>query len=339
MADLRRDDRGQIILVAAFALAVIFVVMALIVNSAIFTENLASRGETTGSNGALSMRAMVEANVGDSVAAANRNDNATAAALATAVQAGVRNISEQTGRQSARSGRVVDVAYQSSTPGVRVYQSNNSTFTDDAGDESYQVAGLVSRADGANGTRAFEIEANSITATDNGSAFEIRAQSTPATGVQESWRARIWESGGDTVHVRTLRDVGSTTAVEDCTVTHDGPGASVDIDVTGGTIDGEECDALGTAPTGRNFHFGAGTGVTPGTTESYNISFANADAISGNFSMVLYRRSPLSPEVSPLRTAPASSPALYDVTVRYTYLTTDMRYETDVRVAPGEADV
>ena len=71
MANLRDDDRGQIILVAAFAIAVIFVSLALIVNSAIFTENLASRGETAGSDGALSMRAMVETNVGDSMEAIN----------------------------------------------------------------------------------------------------------------------------------------------------------------------------------------------------------------------------------------------------------------------------
>jgi len=126
VAHLSGEDRGQILLVAAFALAVIFVAMALIVNSAIFTENLASRGETSGSDGALSMRADVATSVGAGVEAANRNDNGSVGELTDAVSASVRNISRQTGRQSARSGRVVDVSYQSATEGARIYQSDGT---------------------------------------------------------------------------------------------------------------------------------------------------------------------------------------------------------------------
>jgi hypothetical protein len=339
VAHLNRADRGQILLVAAFALAVIFVAMALIVNSAIFTENLASRGETTGSNAALTMRATAETTVGDALEAANRYDNADDGTLTAAVQGSIGNISRQTGRQAARSGRVVDLAFQSSHPGVRIYQDTGGDFTNDAGATDYLVAGGVYRVDGGNGTRAFDIEADTISATDNASAFEIRAQRTFAGGNQRSWRARIWRDGSDTVHVRTLRNDGATTTVENCEVTRDGPGTAFRIDVTEGTIDGEECDALGTGPSGGNFHFGAGTGVTPGALETYDISFANADEIEGNFSLVVYRRPGTVLDLSEIGTEPDWSTALYDVTVRYRYLTTDMRYETDVRVAPGEPDV
>ncbi|MDS0282983.1 DUF7261 family protein [Haloarcula onubensis] len=331
------DDRGQIILVAAFALAVIFVAMALIVNSAIFTENLASRGETAGSEGALSMRADVAAGVGAGVEAANRNNHSSDSALTDAVRTSVGDISLQTGRQSARSGRVVDVAYQSSRSGERIYQSDGTAFSNETGTAAYVVAAGVSRVDGANGTRAFEIEADTISATDNSTAFEIRAQESGLTsGNENSWRARVWNvTGSDTVHVRTLKNDGGSTVVEDCEVTKDSPGPAVTIDVTGGTIDGEGCDALATAPDGESFHFSAGTGV--GTTGSYDLSFANADKISGDFSLVVHDDGLLSlPSLGP---SLESSPALYDVTVRYTHYTADLRYETDVRVAPGEPDV
>ncbi|WP_324662757.1 DUF7261 family protein [Haloarcula sediminis] len=331
MADLRGNERGQIILVAAFALAIIFVAMALVVNSAIFTENLASRGETTGSNDALSMRAMVEANVGDAVASANRNNNASTATLTTAVNASVRNISRQTGRQAARSGRVVDVAYDSSTAGERVYQSDGTTFANNSSAE-YPVAEDVARVTDGNGTRAFEIDATDIAAANNDSAFTVRVQEHGLdSGNENSWRARIWRVDSDTVHVRTLKNASGTTAIEDCEVTHDPSLSSVHVDVTAGTIEGEPCDALTTGPTGENFHFGAGA------TDNYDVSFANADEITGNFSMVVHPGSSLS--LPSLDSSLESSPALYDVTVRYTYVTTDMRYETDVRVAPGEPDV
>ncbi|MBX0303654.1 DUF7261 family protein [Haloarcula salinisoli] len=339
MANLSRDDRGQILLIAAFALAVIFVAMALIVNSAIFTENLATRGETAGSEGALSMRADVTENVGEGIEAANRNNNSSQSDLTGAVEASVRQLSQQTGRQSARSGRVVNVAYQSGSQkeGARIYRANDSSFTNAAGDERYQLVGNVSRVDDANGTRAFVIEASTITA-DASDPFEIRVQDSAASGDENSWRARIWDAGGDTVHVRTLKNDSGTTVVEDCEVTRDSPGTGITIDVTGGTIDGEECDALRTAPSGENFHFGAGTGVTPGTDDSYDISFDKADGITGTFSLVVYDGGDLEllPDASD---GPKSSTALYDVTVEYTYLTTDLRYETDVRVAPGEPDV
>jgi len=339
VADLNGDERGQILLVAAFALAVIFVSMALIVNSAIFTENLASRGETAGSDRALSMRATVETNVGEGIAAANRNNNSSPTELVDATRADIRTLSRQTGRQAARSGRVVDVTYQSNRPGVRIAQTDGSALTTGGGVTDYRVVGGVSRVDGANGTRAFEIAASDITATDNASAFEVSVQRTGATGNENSWRARIYRTGAETVHIRTLRNNSTSTLVEDCEVTRDSGLSTFRIDLTGGTVDGEPCDALGTAPSGANVHFGAGTDVTPGGTDTYDIEFANADQVTGNFSMVVYRRPSTTLDLSSIGTSPTSTTALYDVTVRYTHLTTDLRYETDLRVAPGEPDV
>lgn len=329
MANLSGDERGQIILVAAFALAIIFVAMALIVNSAIFTENLASRGETTGSNDALSMRAMVETNVGDAVASANRNDNSSTNTLTDAVNASIRNISQQTGRQAARSGRVVDVTATSFEGGTRIYQSNGTTLANES-NSAYLVAGGVTRSAGGNGTRAFEIDASSISASDNSSAFTVRVQDSSSTANLNSWRARIWANSTEgTVHVRTLKNDSGTTVVEDCEVANSS--SNVRIHVTAGTIDGEQCDALTTGPSGENFHFGTGA------TDTYDISFANADAITGNFSMVVHNETSLA--LPSLDSDIDADRALYDVRVRYTYVTTDMRYETDVRVAPGEPDV
>jgi len=98
VAHLNDDDRGQIILIAALALAVTFIGLALVVNSAIYTQNLASRGEVAGSNDALEMRAMVETNVGQGVTAANRYNHSSQTALETGLRESMGTVSTQTER-------------------------------------------------------------------------------------------------------------------------------------------------------------------------------------------------------------------------------------------------
>ena len=68
-------DRGQMIIVAAFVLAVSIVALALILNSAIFTQNLASRSGSSGTTEALAERSSVEQGVGDLMYHLNYEDN------------------------------------------------------------------------------------------------------------------------------------------------------------------------------------------------------------------------------------------------------------------------
>ena len=75
MADLSRPatdgrrDRAQLMLVTALALAVVLVVLVLLVNTAIYTENLATRGVDVGADDALEHRAAVVDGVGGVVVA------------------------------------------------------------------------------------------------------------------------------------------------------------------------------------------------------------------------------------------------------------------------------
>lgn len=332
MADIAGRDRGQIILIAAFALAVTFVALALLVNSAIFTENLASRGETAGSDGALSMRAMVEENVGHTVEAANRHNHSDD--LQETVERGVRNVSTQAALHHSTSGALVDVTYDDEREGVRIVQEAPDSFTVDGDDTDYQVVGDVERVSGANGTRAFRINASDVNADTNASAFEVKANESGAgaTGNENSWRMRVWLDPSDELHVRTLRNESGSTDVETCSVTV--AEAPYHVDVTGGTVAGRPCDALGTGPDGENFHFGSGAG------DEYDLYFRNADQIEGTYSMVVHGEEGLLDlgNIDDLTGGgePYHTDALYDVTVRYTYETSETRYGTDIRVAPGE---
>ncbi|WP_254271725.1 DUF7261 family protein [Haloarcula marina] len=334
MANLSGDDRGQIILIAAFALAVTFVALALVVNSAIFTENLASRGETAGSDDALAVRAMAEANVGEAIEATNYYNDSSESELEDGLRAGIRNVSTQAERQQVTSGALTTVTYDSHRDGARIVQNDSSQFldvTDSTGD--FTLVSGVERVNGGNGTRAFRMNITD-SATTNGSALEVTVQREFATGNEDSWRMNVWNTSGDrTIHVRTIRNDGGTVAVEECTV--ESTGTSVHVDVTSGTVEGEPCSALRRTATGSNFWFGAGTGASP--TTSYSISFENGSSTVGNYSMVVLESGLSFGGLGGLFSdQPRHVAAIYDARVRYTYTTDAMEYATDVRVAPGE---
>jgi len=323
VADLSGRDRGQIILVAAFALAVIFVTLSLVVNSAIFTENLASRSDTTGSGDALSERAAMEKSIGDSIEAANLNNDSSKSSLDDAVTDSIVEYNRENGRQQASSGQVANVSFTSSTEGTRIEDDGGGSFEGDIGlpdTVDYDLVTQVERVPDGNGTRAFVIEATALPGSSN--RFNITASGSSG----DRWTTEIWEgsdgAGNPYVNVSTERtDSGAT---EECGVEFDG--ATQVIDVTDGTINGRPCDALGTTPSGENLHFAAGT------EDPYDIVFENADDIEGEYSLVVHGSS------LTINTAGDDTTALYQVTVEYSYSTTNLEYVTDVRVAPGEPD-
>lgn len=124
-----RDGRGQMILVGALLLAVTLVALALVTNSVIYTENLASRDEVNTDDAVVfrqaaadgSQRAIVESNFG-------RNDSSYAQRNATFRQA-VRTWGEGTTGFLSTSGVSGQVVPGSLTRGTRVSQDDVGEFT------------------------------------------------------------------------------------------------------------------------------------------------------------------------------------------------------------------
>ncbi|MGB9952893.1 DUF7261 family protein [Haloarcula marismortui] len=325
MAHLNDDDRGQIILIAALALAVTFIGLALVVNSAIYTQNLASRGEVAGSNDALEMRAIVEANVERGIIAANRYNYSTQTTLEASVRESVRTVSTQTERQRVTSGALVNATLTGSpTYGTRIAQNDTSLFESGEATPSadWMVRERVTRpGDGTNATRGFVINATDIP-TDSADAFAVTAN---GTGGNPKWTMQVWGGvgPGGTVNV----EVDTPSGTQTCTVPIEEPYAH--IDVTDGTVQSKPCLALQGGSFDGRFAHGVG--------DEYNITYESGDQIRGNYSLVVRDSTP----ASTLDTAPASpfsTTAIYNTTVRYRYDTSNLRYEAKIRVAPGEPD-
>ena len=324
MANLKGDERGQIILIAALALAVMFIGLALVVNSAIYTQNLASRGEVAGSNDALEMRAMVEANVGQGVIAANRYNHSTQTTLETGVRESIRSVSTQTERQRVTSGTLVNVTLVGApTYGTRIAQNDTSQFKSGEATPSanWMVRERVTRpGDGTNATRRFVINATQLPSS--GSEFVVIANGTSGN---PKWTMRVWGDVGPSGTVNVEVDTPSGT--QTCAVPVEEPYAH--IDVTDGTVQGDPCLALQGGSFDGRFAHGVG--------DEYNITYESGDQIRGNYSMVVRDSTP----ANTLNTAPASpfsTTAIYNATVQYRYDTSNLRYEAKIRVAPGEPD-
>ncbi|WP_436900410.1 hypothetical protein [Halovenus halobia] len=305
--DDRRSDRAQLILVTAFALAAIFLGLAIIVNSAIFTENLATRSENVDSTEALEYRHSTTQAVGNVIGYANKfNSTGTdPTPVWRSVSRSIGELNDYTGIQQARSGTAVALELNSTTNGSRIFQTDGTSFESNRSNASWTLADNVDQ------TRAFEINASNI---DN--PFSVIVNDSSNT-----WEAEI-DSGSITV----TRPSGAS---ETCSETIE------TVDLTDGTVNGEPCPALIDTENGEPLHFGAGVGP------DYTVRFENADEIFGNYSLVVDNTSLSSSndnyaDVGGPGDGPRVTPAMYSAIVEMHYQTPEIEYHTLVRVAPGE---
>mgnify|MGYP006287298579 CR=1 FL=1 len=319
MADLSelvgREDgatsRGQLILVSAFALAVIFLALAVVVNSAIFTENLATRSENVESTEALDYRHSIEQSVGDLIGYVNEYNATSDTALRQNLSAETENLTVYTGIQQVERGAAVSLGLLDTTNGTRIFQSSSSEFRNNESDADWTVAESVSN------TRAFKIQVTTIN-----NDFTVVANDT--SNPSSEWRMVL-----DDDEVTVTRD-GNTS---DCEV--DGDIESVD--VTGATVNGEVCPALIDTKDGDSLQFAAGI------SGDYAVEFEDSDEIEGNYSLVVDNASTAAIRDDDYATiggpgdGPYATPAVYSARVAMDYETPRLEYQTEIVAAPGES--
>jgi hypothetical protein len=343
MADLRptpkRGDgeRGQLLLIAAFIIAVSFVVLALVVNSAIFTENLATRDDVAGSGEALEYRHEVSQTVGEVLTAINQNNSIDTADQEDVLENNVGQISLQGGIQQSTRGGFVKVpnGSMSTEPGKKVAQDTPREFSNTTADSSADPSGNSWEVvENVESTRNLKINvtnlgALSLTTTD---PFEMELDNGTDT-----WRMNI---SGSSTPAGTLVTVGieseNVGSWESCSrVTDDG---YITIDVTRGLVGGEPCHALTQLSDGTDMWFGL--------ENTYSIEFINFKNIEGTYSFIIDDGSSAADrdnfgndgtsDVSNTDHDPYIREAIYSASVPYSYYTPDTGYETQIEVAPGE---
>ncbi|MFB6070292.1 MAG: hypothetical protein ABEJ76_04650 [Halanaeroarchaeum sp.] len=296
-------SRGQVIVVAALGIAVTLVALALITNTVIYTQNLATR-ETADAVDPVAYQQSSREAVGGLLALANRYNATDHESIATRFRNDVENYSATTAIEAARNGRLAVVSVTSVTNGTRIFQNASRNFTDDDGNVTWTLANDVDRV------RRFELNVTQDELTES-SPFEV-----VVTNGSAEWTATIEQNGTDGAELVLEND----TTTETCTVNAE----HAVVDLTEGTLAGRACDG----PT-----FAAG--VSP----PYDVEFHNASNGHGRYVLFVEDTS-ISDENyhgAPYTENPNEAPAVYSATVHLTMRRPDLIYETNLTVAPEDS--
>jgi len=320
----RDGDRGQLLLVTAFGVAVMLVALALILNSSIYTENVATRGsDISGGKDAARYRAVTEETTRSTLQFANYNNNSSDQELHNTISWTIKNYSEVTGDQQARDGIVTNTTLSDTSNGTRVYNTSDGTgnFSNVDGDRNWTVVQNTR-------IRNFTIEADTLEDRDplvlgtitGEPVFRINVSAGP-----DNWyRIYIFEEAVSAdLNVTVEGESGGATVPRQSCI-RSSWGSTAEIDITAATVEGGNCEALGR--------------VADISGSSYDVHFnwttnsgSPPEPIEGNYSLVA--------DTSSVNSDPPNADdALYSATVHVAYESKRLYYESDIRVAPGEFD-
>lgn len=306
-------DRGQILLVAGLAIAVTLVALVLILNTVIYTQNLAARGTAVEDGAAVDFRTEAAAGVGEAIDAENRAEHGDWVQVSENVTEAVARYDELHSRYPAERATVADIEVEtlSLSEGTLLHQTNASrNFASVDGDDDWLLVENVSTV------RQFRMTVSGENLSDGDSgAFTMRLESDSDTRT-----VYIYNDTDDDIAVSNDAD-GSVP--DDCTVSE--PEATIDL--TEGTVGGSDCSELQYPTDGE-----------------YNVSYQNAGEVTGTYEVTV----DLPRGDSKVKTddfgdaASSASPravrAVYDAAFDLHFETPTLEFHTRVRVAPGEPE-
>ncbi|UPV73593.1 hypothetical protein M0R89_13725 [Halorussus limi] len=314
-----RRDRGQLILVTGLAIAVMLVALVLLLNTVIYTQNLATRGAEVEDDAAVSFRQEAIAGVGEVVDAENRAEYDTRAKVEANVTEGVERYDGLASRYRAERSTIADVNESSLayTDGRILRQTNASRNFTSAGESSSWTLVEDAGAGGGPGVRGFAL----TVARENLSDAKSSAFTVTADGSSDDWEARIYDDGG--AITVAVKNGSESNADPVCSVTK----SEATVDLTSGTVGGVRCPALVwakgvAAPYDVTFDNAADATGTYGVT--VNTSAAGTDVQTANFA---------GPGAT---SSPRWAPAVYAAQFEIHFETPNVEFHTTVRSAPGE---
>lgn len=308
------NDRGQMLLVTALALAVLLVAVALLLNTAIFTENVATRDTTADGSEAIELRGEAVDSVGELIETENREGGGDS----DDVEAGVDAMGPLVNRERARGGTIATLSYNHSETGTLFEWLDPDTpreFTAD-GDGNWTLV------DGLGNTRGFvlELDADQLerlsdpdTTTVENQAFGVRFVNTDP-GEKNVTQYIYNDTDLDRVVITKANE--SSDLTQQCAI--DDTDTNTIVDLTGDRLSTDES----VVECYRD------DGLWPDN-EFDEIEFRNGDSATGTFAVTVDIDASAPPDVE-------ARDSIYSVTVDIAYQSQDLSLETTAPVAPGE---
>lgn len=310
----RATDRGQLLLVGALAMAVLFVALALLLNTAIYTGNLATREAGVDGTAAIDYVGASEDAGAAAIRSVNERNNSSHAALLTALEATMAAWDDDAAHHRATAGDLAAVDVVGVTNGTQLRQNDSArNFTNQSYGADWT---LVADAEGVTGVHSVRltVDASRLRSTSDpvaDDAFHVSVSSDPGTR-----RLYLYDDSG-TPRARLVEPSGATT----CTVGSVTAGTFV-VDVPNASVGGASCPAL------------ANLTDTEG---SVTIAYRDGDAAGGTYRLVVDEPS-TALSLSEFAAAGSGQPywtdGLYAAEFRVAYRTPQLDYEARIEVVP-----
>lgn len=311
-------DRGQLIVIAALLIAVVFVSLALILNSAIFTENLSSR--STGSTAeSLQGTTSTYGDIATIMDGVNSHHNSSYDDLTRNFTIMTTGYQESHQTAYANRGKSFQVTVVTQTNGTLLQQTDQSrNFTNASGDSSdWQTAGAV------NGVSDYEMEVNQndLYTDDGGLLSDLLSNSFSIHITDENgavWELHIYENTDNNVTVKPIVDGNEKPPCEADT-------SQPKIDLVDGTVEGRPCPTLTFAE---------------GLSGALDIEYRDPDKIGGSYAL---RTDTIIDPVSnthyaePGTGSPSATPNIYATTIQVTHVDSAISFTSKRRIVSGES--
>ncbi|MFC7045640.1 hypothetical protein ACFQH6_09695 [Halobacteriaceae archaeon GCM10025711] len=299
------DDRGQVIIVAGLAIAVILVALVLLLNTVIYADNLATRGVDVGGGDALAVNDTVVDGVGGLIDQENAQGYDSATYVRSNVSDGITRIDTLLSRQYAQRGVVADVATVALHDGTLIRQTDATrNLTNASGASAWTLAENVEDTRGV----VFTVDRSDLQDGRTG-AFQVLVDGT------DQWRAYIYHKTA-TNDIAVAVDTPSTAATEVCSVT----ASTATVDLTRGTINGTHCPGLEFAE---------------GVSAPYTVEFVDSHQAVGTYNVTVNSTTVDGTNFVSDDSGPTESTAVYSAVVDVRYETPRLTYADRVRIAPG----
>ncbi|GAD53037.1 hypothetical protein MBEHAL_1797 [Halarchaeum acidiphilum MH1-52-1] len=301
MDGARADDRGQLILIAGIGVAVALVALALILNSLVFTQYLATKPSPDGSEAVAYQHAVADG-VRGLVSEANYREYD--GNVSDTVRNGTGTLSDLLARQYGAHGTLVNATVRSVENGTSIHQDAPRRFTNASGNGNWTLFG------GADGVRG----------------FRMTITNASAASAEHPFRLNVTLEGGMTP-IEIYPDTnGSGLIVNDTTDENsrlNNVSTPATIDFANGSVNGSHTDQL---------DFYESENVT-------DVAVANGERAVGKY-VVVANRSEEDVTTSDdyydtTDRSPYAVPAVYATTLHASYAAPDVTYETDVHVSPS----
>ncbi|KTG12607.1 DUF7261 family protein [Haloferax profundi] len=315
------ESRGQLFLITALAIAVLLVSLALILNTAIYTENIATRTTDTQLDEATSAQ-RVAVDAGGAILDAENRNGGSAGDIESRFESAMANWSTTSATLSATDGFSTRVEYNgASTLGLRIHQDDESRdFTDNSSDERWEVL-----EDGQVRAIRFNVSRTSL-ATSPSDAFSVDID-----GESDDINVTMYDDGTNVV-VTVENETGT---VGSCVVEPTN-GDTLVVDIGDKTVGTQYCAPFET--------------IHDEIDGEVDIWFNNADNASGTYEMYTTDDDDGFDDIGDLFDIfdgaeyadtgsgywPVQQEAVYDANVTFVFQSSGTTVKKEVRIAPGE---